>query len=175
MAYRKRLTLYDFVCVFPWWVNAGLAVVSYFGMTFAQLFVGENRGLQLAAAGMPPLAPMVAGFFVVMAVCSFLRQLFFGKKKGGDRSRQPDARPYRKHHRPRLRDERPNWVHERQRQPDEPSVPRRVESIVRDEADSLCPFCGHAMVLRTAKKGPKAGNRFWGCSRYPECTGTRAA
>jgi four helix bundle suffix protein len=36
-----------------------------------------------------------------------------------------------------------------------------------------CPLCGQAMVARTARKGPNAGARFWGCSRYPDCQGTR--
>jgi hypothetical protein len=33
----------------------------------------------------------------------------------------------------------------------------------------LCPACGAAMVLRTARKGANAGNQFWGCSKYPAC------
>lgn len=33
----------------------------------------------------------------------------------------------------------------------------------------LCPKCGSAMILRTAKSGANAGNRFWGCSGYPTC------
>src|SRR5208337_4326220 len=37
----------------------------------------------------------------------------------------------------------------------------------------LCPLCGSAMVLRTAKKGPTAGSLFYGCSTYPKCKGTR--
>lgn len=36
-----------------------------------------------------------------------------------------------------------------------------------------CPKCGALMVLREAKKGPNAGSRFWGCSRFPQCRGTR--
>jgi len=36
-----------------------------------------------------------------------------------------------------------------------------------------CPICGKAMVLRTARKGASAGQPFWGCSRYPQCKGTR--
>ncbi len=32
-----------------------------------------------------------------------------------------------------------------------------------------CPLCGNKLVLRTAKKGPNAGNKFWGCSNYPNC------
>jgi restriction system protein len=35
-----------------------------------------------------------------------------------------------------------------------------------------CPRCGEAMVLRTAQQGPRAGSRFWGCSKYPRCRGT---
>ncbi|MBU0676962.1 MAG: four helix bundle suffix domain-containing protein [Verrucomicrobia bacterium] len=34
-----------------------------------------------------------------------------------------------------------------------------------------CPDCGSTMVLRTARKGEKAGRRFWGCPEYPECKG----
>lgn len=28
------------------------------------------------------------------------------------------------------------------------------------------------MRLRTARRGPRAGNQFWGCSRYPRCRGS---
>jgi len=34
-----------------------------------------------------------------------------------------------------------------------------------------CPKCGAPMVLRTARKGQRAGSRFYGCSKYPECRG----
>jgi len=36
-----------------------------------------------------------------------------------------------------------------------------------------CPNCGGPMVLRTARKGARAGRRFWGCQAYPRCRGTR--
>ncbi len=36
-----------------------------------------------------------------------------------------------------------------------------------------CPRCGKPMRQRIARKGPRAGQPFWGCSAYPECTGTR--
>lgn len=42
-------------------------------------------------------------------------------------------------------------------------------------ADPACPQCSSAMVQRTAKRGNTAGERFWGCSRYPTCRGTRPA
>lgn len=38
---------------------------------------------------------------------------------------------------------------------------------------TACPTCGQPMVLRTAKKGDRAGSQFWGCSKYPACRGIR--
>ncbi len=40
-------------------------------------------------------------------------------------------------------------------------------------AAPACPKCGSPMALRTAKRGAKSGNQFWGCSTYPVCNGTR--
>lgn len=39
--------------------------------------------------------------------------------------------------------------------------------------NNLCPICGSKMILRTAKKGPKAGEKFWGCSAFPKCRATK--
>ena len=41
-----------------------------------------------------------------------------------------------------------------------------------DEKPS-CPRCGSEMVKRSATRGNMAGSMFWGCPRYPACTGTR--
>jgi len=54
-----------------------------------------------------------------------------------------------------------------------------VESGPADTAVDLpviprCPKCGESLVLRTAQKGPNAGQQFWGCSRFPHCRGTKA-
>jgi len=32
-----------------------------------------------------------------------------------------------------------------------------------------CPKCGASLVERTAKKGPRAGQKFSGCSSFPKC------
>jgi four helix bundle suffix protein len=34
-----------------------------------------------------------------------------------------------------------------------------------------CPLCGKATRRRTAGKGPRAGQAFWGCTAYPDCKG----
>lgn len=44
--------------------------------------------------------------------------------------------------------------------------------VVQPEQEATplqCPRCGGALVLRTAKKGSNAGNRFYGCSNFPKC------
>ncbi len=38
-----------------------------------------------------------------------------------------------------------------------------------------CPECAAVMRLRKARGGKSPGQAFWGCSRYPECKGTREA
>ena len=47
------------------------------------------------------------------------------------------------------------------------------DSALPDFAVPHCPACQAAMVLRTARKGSKAGKQFWGCARFPDCAGTR--
>ena len=39
----------------------------------------------------------------------------------------------------------------------------------------LCPLCGSPMVMKSASRGPNAGQAFWGCSKFPRCRGSRDA
>jgi restriction system protein len=39
----------------------------------------------------------------------------------------------------------------------------------RYSSETTCPKCGSELVLRTARKGPNAGKKFYGCSRFPSC------
>jgi restriction system protein len=48
----------------------------------------------------------------------------------------------------------------------------RTDRTEPSAAAPTCMVCGKAMVLRTARKGLKAGSQFWGCSGYPECKAT---
>jgi DNA-binding helix-hairpin-helix protein with protein kinase domain len=40
-------------------------------------------------------------------------------------------------------------------------------------ATPSCPRCKLPMIKRTARRGRRRGSRFWGCSQYPRCKGTR--
>jgi restriction system protein len=52
-------------------------------------------------------------------------------------------------------------------------VQKKQMPVKSESKDILCPSCGNSMVIRTAKKGNHAGDKFWGCSSFPKCKGTR--
>lgn len=45
----------------------------------------------------------------------------------------------------------------------------------RFSSTTVCPKCGAALVLRTAKSGRNAGGKFYGCSGFPGCRYVRAS
>ena len=50
---------------------------------------------------------------------------------------------------------------------------RSPVDVTSADAPEICPLCGKPLVLRTVKKGPNAGNQFYGCSGFPKCRYTR--
>lgn len=48
---------------------------------------------------------------------------------------------------------------------------RHREAARADPEAPPCPKCDEPMRLRSARKGPRAGRKFWGCPNYPECDG----
>jgi len=55
-----------------------------------------------------------------------------------------------------------------------PAHEAEVLALLNDQR-KFCPKCETEMVLRTAKRGAKAGKQFWGCPNYPRCDGTLEA
>lgn len=56
------------------------------------------------------------------------------------------------------------------------AAPTSAQPAVQPAVSNVaCPQCSAPMVQRTAKQGATAGERFWGCTRYPSCRGTRPA
>ena len=55
-----------------------------------------------------------------------------------------------------------------------PIVGERPDEVLSAAPVPVCPECGLPMIERTARRGPRAGGRFWGCTAYPRCHGIRA-
>ncbi|XOF35175.1 MAG: NERD domain-containing protein [Candidatus Electrothrix sp. YB6] len=53
---------------------------------------------------------------------------------------------------------------------------KHVKSIVAKKEKEITPSClkcGSSMVLREAGKGRNVGKKFWGCTKFPQCRGTK--
>lgn len=48
-----------------------------------------------------------------------------------------------------------------------------INQVYQAQHRLICPRCGGALVLRTAKSGKMAGHSFYGCSNYPQCRYTQ--
>ena len=48
-----------------------------------------------------------------------------------------------------------------------------VSHVAQIDKNEVCPRCGAALILRTAKKGDRQGTSFVGCSRFPKCRYTK--
>lgn len=59
----------------------------------------------------------------------------------------------------------PAPVAEEQAQP--PATPQPE----KNEPSPPCPRCASPMIVRTVQSGENAGEKFWGCSRFPTCSG----
>lgn len=49
------------------------------------------------------------------------------------------------------------------------SKPASFSSPTGKNVDTTCPKCGNPLVVRIARKGARAGQKFYGCSNYPSC------
>ena len=45
--------------------------------------------------------------------------------------------------------------------------PVKKESV--EPVEKKCPKCGRLLIIRQARRGEHAGERFWVCSGYPYC------
>ena len=50
-------------------------------------------------------------------------------------------------------------------------MPARHKPVPVEIEGVRCPVCGSEMTIRTAKKGPNTGRRFYVCNKYPNCKG----
>jgi restriction system protein len=48
------------------------------------------------------------------------------------------------------------------------------QAVTPSNQSQTCPKCSGNLILRTARRGPNAGNQFYGCSNYPKCRYTKS-
>ena len=53
--------------------------------------------------------------------------------------------------------------------PDSPKIPTFSGVHKQSPEVRTCPRCGSPLVIRKTKKGPNAGQQFYGCSAFPKC------
>ncbi len=63
-----------------------------------------------------------------------------------------------------------NMIDVAQRRPTTPESPTGSRQAF---SSPYCPKCGTEMMKRVARKGTHAGRKFWGCTAFPKCNGTR--
>lgn len=70
------------------------------------------------------------------------------------------------------------WIQEAKGRTPSPEHSKRdlakAMPTARTPESPACPVCASPMVRRTARRGSNSGNEFWGCPKYPRCSGTRA-
>ena len=132
----------------PWWLSVAVAVLTYFFFSqYANQPIAPVRGTgaELSASMTAMLSTAIWKPFAM--VLQYVVPLIFG---AGALLSVLSARPRAVLPAP-ADDHEEDWT---------PSVP-------------ACPVCASPMVSRIARHGVNAGNRFWGCSQYPHCRGTR--
>lgn len=67
------------------------------------------------------------------------------------------------------------WINRKVRRWKSKQEAKRYEGMSDDDVLNAprCPNCAGTMILRTARKGANAGEKFLGCGAFPKCRGTR--
>ena len=163
--HRKTSPFEDLVslmAMLPWWLNLPLAGLSYLWLHPVSLRIytakpGFEHMQEMVVHQAITVAAMfgqviLPAAFVLAAVLNIAQRLKARSANKNATTVTPPAsyQPQQAHPRP---------------------FPEPVTKA--PVADLTCPLCHSHMVVRVAKRGGKAGNSFFGCSRFPDCRGTR--
>jgi restriction system protein len=155
MARRNKSTVLEDIIVIvsklPWWIGVVLALISYFYLhhvatqTVAIATSPTNINSVLDAS-VSQAWKAIAGIFQYLLPFSFLIGAAISAYKNTKRDK------------PKQQSNTANW-----------------NSSPQPQTTPTCPQCGASMIRRTAKKGNRTGETFWGCSNYPGCRETIAS
>ena len=143
MAKKNQTILDDFIeiaAVFPWWLGASLALVSYF--LLHSISALDVHGIA-AAYGLDSVF-LTTFFHVFFFLLQFMVPFIFLSCAVLSAFNQQSPRN---------------------------SHDTIFEQLEKD--GPVCPQCGSSMVKRVVKVGSNTGYEYWGCSRFPECHGSK--
>jgi predicted RNA-binding Zn-ribbon protein involved in translation (DUF1610 family) len=153
MARRNKSTviedIIEIVSKLPWWVGVVLALVSYLYLhhVAAQTIAVAPIDInKMVSASLSQIWKAVAGILQYILPFAFLI--------GAAISAYKNTKRY---------------------QPKQQNITANWNASPQPQTTPTCPQCGASMIRRTAKKGNRAGETFWGCSNYPGCRGTIAS
>ena len=164
MARQRSSTFEDIAVVvsrLPWWAGVGVAIVLYLWLHHV-----ATQSLPAITADPKHMGDMMASQIwrtfalymqYILPACCLIGAAISGYRQFGP-NRPPEISAGTK---------RKASV----RKAEEPEM----HSPLGARSTPDCPVCGAAMVRRVAKKGSSAGEAFWGCTRFPQCRGTRPA
>jgi len=162
MARQRSSTFEDIAVVvsrLPWWVGVALAIVLYLWLHHVATqpppaITADPKHMGDAVASQ--LWRTFALFLqYILPICCLIGAGISGYRQFGP-NRLPNISTAAKHS-------------ASVRNAGGPEIHSRLDA--RSTPD--CPTCGASMVRRVAKKGSNAGEAFWGCTRFPQCRGTR--
>ncbi len=164
---KRNGSILDDLALIPWWVNVVLAVIVYLSLKY---WIPTIKFENSFYAGTAKAADVLAPFLAVIILAPAAVSAFNSWRKGQLREKQKDVGSnksisLRKFDKP---------VSARTGVKKKPSSVNLNPIISGAKpSDNICPLCGGEMVLKTAKKGPKAGEDFWSCLSYPKCRGKK--
>ena len=104
------------------------------------------------------------GVFTLRVYSSLDKRTGEAREKGADAIRTVVL--HTESGRPVLKEKRTNRI-----QTWEKNLKKKISNMASRQSDiEICSQCGNPMVIRTNKSGDK----FYGCSQYPECTYTKS-
>ena len=162
MARQRSSTFEDIAVVvsrLPWWAGVGLAIVLYLWLHHVATQPAPPPPADLKQMGASVTGQIWSAFALylqyILPICCLIGAGLSAYRQYGS-GRQPNPS-----------DNVKRWSRAGTATAQEPSP--RPNSWSTPE----CPACGASMVRRVAKKGGNAGETFWGCTRFPQCRGTR--
>lgn len=160
---RKRTSAFeDFIEIIaklPWWLGAALALILYVWLHHVASQPASPSPADLKQMGeftRDQIWSALATFLqYILPICSLIGAAVSAYKQFASGKLPNRSTPTKK-------------------TSDVKFAKERGQFTAKENSTPNCDVCGASMVKRVAKKGANAGEGFWGCTRFPQCRGTRA-